>query len=279
MNQSGGFNMEKEAFYHSNQSFLHIAQWQNIHSKLQVGFTTRSGGVSSSPYESFNFGFHVDDWRPYVIKNRQRLAENLSFPLENWVSGEQVHDTNIKIIGEQDKGKGATTNQTSIKGIDGLITNQTGILCTAFYADCAPLYFFDPVTEYIGIAHAGWRGTTNKIAQKMVDTLRYLGVNASNLLAAIGPCISQEYYEIDSRVMHKIDPQYRQNAIKSKGNNRYLLNLKQLNVDILLQSGVLRNNIDVTQYCTFRDNSLFYSHRRENGKTGRMLGYIGYLKE
>lgn len=266
-----------EVFYQeNNRPFLQIAKWQEIDPRLKAGFTTRKGGVSDSPFESWNFGFHVNDDHNHVIANRQLLAGKLAIPLENWVSGEQTHQTTIKIVGDDDKGKGSITNQTSIAGIDGLITNQQGMLCTAFFADCVPIFFFDPVSGYIGIAHAGWKGTVNRIAEKMVLKLLSVGVEISNLLIAIGPCISQEKYEVDHHVMNHIEVKDRQNAVIFKGNHRYLLNLKQLNVDILLQSGILRNNIDVTAYCTFRDQNLFFSHRRDNGKTGRMLGYIGY---
>lgn len=266
-----------EVFYRENNAnFLQLTKWQEIDPRLKAGFTTRNGGVSDSPFESWNFGFHVNDEHEHVIANRQLLSRKLVIPLENWVSGEQTHQTTIKIIDDLDKGKGSITNQTAIAGIDGLITNQQGLLCTAFYADCVPIFFFDPISGYIGIAHAGWKGTVNRMAEKMVLKLQSVGVEISNLLIAIGPCISQEKYEVDHHVMNQIGIKDRQNTVFSKGNNRYLLDLKQLNVDILLQSGVLRNNIDITTYCTFRDQSLFFSHRRDNGKTGRMLGYIGY---
>src|SRR5699024_8964031 len=90
------------------------------------------------------------------------------------------------------------------------------------------------------------------------------GDDTKSLLVAIRSCISHEKYEIDEHVISHIVGNERQNTIISKGNNRYLLSLKQLNTDILLHSGVLRNNIDVTAYCTFRDQHLFFSHRRED---------------
>lgn len=257
-------------------TFLHISSWQDLHPRLKAGFTTRKGGVSSPPFASFNFGFHVEDDKERVVRNRQILADKLSFPLKNWVSGEQTHQTSIKIVSEADKGSGAVTNQNAIKQTDGLITNVQGLLCTAFFADCVPLFFFDPVTEYIGIAHAGWKGTVGCIATEMVREFTALGTDKADLLVAIGPCISGEAYEVDDRVIGNIPETGRENTVISKGNNRYLLDLKQLNRDILLQSGVHRNNIDVTEYCTFRDEELFFSHRRDQGKTGRMLGYIGF---
>lgn len=172
--------------------------------------------------------------------------------------------------------KGSVSYASSIKGTDGLVTNQKGLLCTAFFADCVPLFFFDPITGYIGIAHAGWKGSINRIAEKMVEAFIKVDVKAENLLVAIGPCISQQNYEVDERVVQSIRETDRVNVVRSLGKNRFLLDLKQLNVDILLQSGVLRHNIEITNYCTYRDENIFFSHRRDHGKTGRMLGFIGF---
>lgn len=265
-----------EPFNHSNESHIHIEKWKKLNPKLKAGFTVRNGGVSKPPFDTLNGGLHVQDEYADVIENRTILSNHLRIPLENWVSGEQTHQTNIQVINNKDKGKGAISYKNSIKDTDGLITNSEGILCTAFFADCVPLYFFDPKSGYIGIAHAGWRGSVNRIAEKMVQKLVAAGVNTTDLLVTIGPCITQKAYEVDENVINHIHVQDRKNTVISNGNNRYLLDLKQLNVEILLQCGVIRNNIDVTNYCTFNDNALFFSHRRDNGQTGRMLGFLGY---
>lgn len=265
-----------EPFKHGNESYLHIEKWQKLEPRLHAGFTTRNGGLSQSPFDTFNCGLHVQDKYDHVIANRQILAKYLSIPLEKWVAGEQIHQTTVKIVNSEDKGKGAASYQSSIKSIDGLITNKRGILCTAFFADCVPLYFFDPITGYIGIAHAGWRGSVNRIGEKMVRELQSAGVNPATLLATIGPCISQQFYEVDDNVIRHLTIQDKEKTVIPRDDNRYLLDLKQLNVEILLQCGVLRNNIDITNYCTFQDNTLFFSHRRDKGKTGRMLGFLGF---
>lgn len=265
-----------EPFSHDHLSYLHIEKWQKMNPKLKAGFTIRIGGKSESPFDSFNMGLHVSDCMEDVITNRKQLAEALHVSMDKWVSGEQVHQTRIKSVRDQDKGKGAASYQSSIKETDGLITNQAGILCTAFFADCVPLYFFDPVSGYIGLAHAGWKGTVHLIAEKMVARFAQAGVKRIDLQVVIGPCISKPFYEVDQHIIDFIDEKYREKTVTEKGNHRYLLDLKQLNVEILLQSGILRHNIDVTNYCTFNQQSLFFSHRRDSGKTGRMLGFLGY---
>lgn len=266
-----------EVFLKVDPSYLQIKKWQEYNVNIVAGFTTRNGGVSKPPFHSLNMGLHVPDLHENIVHNREILAEKLNIPLENWISAEQVHHNDIEIVSTADKGKGARTYESCIKGVDGLITNKKGILCTAFFADCVPIYFFDPITEYIGIAHAGWKGTVLGIAEKMVQALQEKGVNKDNLLVAIGPCISKEKYEVDQRVVDAIEVKYRQKCLVKNEKNRYLLDLKQLNVEILLQTGILRHNIDITNLCTYKDDSLFYSHRRDNGKTGRMLGFLGFI--
>ncbi|GGA83997.1 peptidoglycan editing factor PgeF [Ornithinibacillus halotolerans] len=255
---------------------LLINKWKELNPNLQVGFTTRNGGNSKGDFESNNFGLHVSDDYKDVIANRRKLAETLTIPLDKWVAAEQIHSNKVYHVHVADAGRGSITIDSSIKGIDGLITKEKGILCTAFFADCVPLFFFDPHTEYIGIAHAGWQGSVKRIAEEMTKQFVKLGSNLEDILVVVGPCITYSNYEIDHFVFEQIPDDFRNQVTEPTNNNHYLLDLKQLNVEILVQSGIIRSNIDVTKYCTFRDNNLFFSHRRDNGKTGRMLGFIGY---
>ena len=264
-----------EPFSNSDKSFLTIKKWKTINPNLQVGFTTRNGGISKSSYHSLNLGLNTEDNQKDVISNRTILANKLELSLDKWVFGEQVHQTNIHIIHSRNNSKIADDFSSSIPGVDGIITKEKGLLLTAFFADCVPLYFYDPVSNYIGIAHAGWRGSVHQIARKMVEKFQSLKVDLKDLQVVIGPSISQENYEVDSHVINHMDEKY-WNTVKPVDKNHFLLDLKQLNVEILLQAGLFRNNIEITNYCTFAEKTLFFSHRRDEGKTGRMLGFIGF---
>lgn len=269
----------REPFQQGNHSsYLAIKKWQEAAPKLKAGFTTRNGGVSPDPFATLNLGLHVSDEKENVLKNRQLLAENLKMPLTDWAAGEQIHQTNVEKLTGSDRGSGSTDYQQAIRATDGFMTKERGILCTVCYADCVPLFFFDPETGFIGIAHAGWKGTVSRMAEQMVEKLTAEGVSLKDLLVCIGPCISRDYYEVDEHVIREISAADQEKVVTVKGEGRFLLDLKQLNVEILLQAGVLRNNIDVTAYCTYREESLFFSHRRDKGKTGRMLGFIGYSR-
>lgn len=252
---------------------LQLELWQMMDERLRAGFSTRI----YQDHHPFNLGLHVPFDQEQTVKNRQMIAEAVGLPLTKWVFAEQVHGTKIKIVDQSDAGKGAFNLDSALKGIDGLITKEKGIVCTAFFADCVPLYFYDPMTGYIGIAHAGWRGTVLGIAQKMVETFVSLDSQTHHILVVVGPCITQDKYEVDDRVISQIPDRYHQKVVISRGNGKYLLDLKQLNVEILLHSGIFRHNIDVTNFCTYSDEHLFFSHRREGAKAGRMLGYIGFI--
>ncbi|WP_430786091.1 peptidoglycan editing factor PgeF [Virgibacillus flavescens] len=265
-----------EPFQLTKKSFLTIESWKKIEPNLQVGFTTRQGGTSDGHFQSLNLGLHVPDNVQNVIRNRKLLAGEVNMTLDQWVSGEQVHGTKVALLHENHKGKGASSHESSIAEIDGLITNEKGMLCTAFFADCVPVFFFDEKTGYIGIAHAGWKGTVGGICTKMVEKLVQLGVDVRSLRVAIGPSISQDNYEVDEKVIENLTDKQRITAAKKMPNQHYQLDLKTLNSEILLQSGVLRHNISITNYCTHREEALFFSHRRDRGKTGRMLGFIGF---
>lgn len=264
-----------EPFKLEETQFLQLKNWKRFSNNLVAGFTTKNGGVSTGYYSSLNGGLHVGDVQEDVIQNRRIISKLTGFPLQNWVVGEQIHDSKISFVTQVDKGNGATSIGTSLPGIDGMITKEKNILLTAFFADCIPLFYLDPVEEIIGIAHAGWQGTTREIAGEMVNHFINNGSQIENIRVTIGPGISKEVYEINNQVASKIDGKYKDKVLIPQRNMHYLLDLKELNSEILLQYGILSHNIDRTTYCTFQDNELFFSHRREQGKTGRMLGFIG----
>src|SRR5690625_7443207 len=112
----------------------------------------------------------------------------------------------------------------------------------------------------------------------MVAELINRGTNPTDLLVAIGPCISLANYQVDDHVLQYIDDQYREHTIIDQGNNRYLLDLKQLNVENLLQAGVLRHHIDVISYCTFVDRELFYSYLLDHVATVSVSSQIACIR-
>ena len=158
--------------------------------RIVQGFTTRLGGVSAKPYDTLNLGAYVGDAREQVEANRQRVWTDLGFAETQIALAEQVHGDGVAVVTEP-------TGSAPLPGVDALVTNVTNVLLMLFFADCVPIYVVDPVHKAIGLAHAGWRGTAANVAGKTVQTLtEQFGSQPSVCLAAIGPCIGGDSYEV-----------------------------------------------------------------------------------
>lgn len=261
----------------SDDSILWITEWMKKDPQLVAGFTTKYGGDSSKDYESLNLGLHVGDKPSTVIQNRHIISEKLRFPLKSWILTEQCHGNQVLIVGEKDKGRGAFDSRDALQLADGMLTDTPGVLCVTMYADCVPLFFLDSTTKTVAVVHAGWKGSVKEIAKQTVKQFTDHSSKIEDLQVVIGPCICKDCYEVDESVIKYIDEKY-SDAYVEKG-NKYLLDLKRLNELILHDAGITSDQIQQTTYCTFED-SMFYSHRRDNQHTGRMIGFIGYrMKE
>jgi YfiH family protein len=269
-----------EMFIQKDEKLLLIEEWSKENPNLVAGFTTKRGGVSQKPYQSLNTGFHVGDEKDDVIENRKRIAKGLRFHTNSWVGCEQTHDIQIKKIDSTQKGLGALDYETALKGVDGLYTTEKGILLTLCFADCVPLYFYHPKSKLIGIAHAGWKGTVNGIAQKMIHKWEEEGVPPEEVQTIIGPSICGNCYIVDNKVIDLVQNRVEENEEKpynlvSEG--QYKLDLKLLNAQILKKAGV--RHVSVTSLCTSCDHDLFFSHRRDKGTTGRLMSFIGWKED
>lgn len=270
-----------EPFQLKNQEdkALYIDSWQSKFPFLKVGFSLRKGGVSLPPYDQLNMGAHVGDAGEHVSKNRRLLAEEVGFSFSSWTCANQVHGNRVHEVTQKDIGSGRLTHEDAVDQADGLFTREKGVLLTSFYADCVPLYFFDPVEKVAGLAHAGWRGTVADIAGQMVRAwVDGHGSQPDNIHAAIGPCIGSCCYEVDDKVARPIQnllPESKGRVMVNKGGGKYMLNLKEVNRLLMIKAGISASRIEVSQWCTSCRTDMFFSHRKEGPKTGRMASFIG----
>ena len=274
----GGFRMEPFIYQEMELPFFSLDGWQEKFPHLVVGISAK---LPEKDWNLSNYALHVGDEASLVCQNRQSLTQQLQIPFESWTCAEQVHGTKIHLVSSKDRGKGREDRQTAIPSTDGLLTFESNLFLTSFYADCVPLYFYSPDQDLIGIAHAGWKGTVNGIGRKMVKRMVELGAQKEQLHVAIGPSIGICCYEVDQTVIEPLkqalnSPQLPQNvSIKLEQKNRYRVDLKQANVEILLQAGVSAQQIVCSQFCTSCQTNHFHSHRRDQGDTGRMVAWIG----
>ncbi|MDW7651276.1 MAG: peptidoglycan editing factor PgeF [Bacillota bacterium] len=241
------------------------------------GFTLRSGGVSTAPYDTFNLGFHVGDSPQHVLENRRRLAEALGYHPEHVVAGEQVHKTAVSVVDADMRGRGHASSGDAVAATDGLVCMEPGIVLMAHSADCTILFFHDPVLHCIGLAHAGWRGAVADMSRAMVETMHGLGCLRENIRVALSPSVGPCCYQIGEPVIEKIAPGLRGKVISVRDGNSFL-DLAGLQRLQLMQAGIPGQNITRSAYCTNCRDDLFFSYRASGGQTGRMAGVISLLK-
>lgn len=248
-------------------------------------FSTRMGGVSEGWYSTMNFSFTRGDNREHVLENYSRMAAALGVKREKMVLTWQTHTTNTRVVSEDDLGKGVV-KERDYRDIDGLLTNMPGVTLVTFFADCVPLYFVDPKHRAIGLAHSGWRGTVNRMGEKMVAAMkREYGSRPEDLVCCVGPSICSDCYEVGEDVADKFYDAFskedcRAIVLPSKTGmiGKRQLDLWEANRRILLEAGVPEKNISVTDICTRCNPDKLFSHRAMGEKRGNLCAFLA-LKE
>ena len=226
--------------------------------KVNAAVTTRTGGVSLPPYDSFNLGDHVGDDPQAVAENRRRLAEALKLPTEpRWLK--QVHGTCVADASSCTKGCEA----------DAAYTEKGGEVCVVLTADCLPLLLCDRSATRVAAVHAGWRGLLEGVIEQTVSALG----PGDELLAWLGPAIGPQAFEVGSEVREAfvVEDAAAKDAFISTQAGRYLADIYALARQRLHRVGV--NAVYGGEHCTYSEPERFYSYRRD-GVTGRMASLI-----
>ena len=242
-------------------------------------FTTRTGGVSTGDCASMNLSFTRGDLQEAVMENYRRVCQVLSVSPEDVVASVQTHTTNIRHATVADGGKGVLYPQ-DYQDIDGLVTDEPGVVLACFFADCVPLYFVDPVKHAIGLAHSGWRGTVNRMGECMVRKMQEdFGSNPQDLIAAIGPSICRDCYEVGGDVAQEFAEQFAGTEVVTPGMKpgKYQLDLWLANKIILTRAGIPEEQMYVTDICTCHNPDYLFSHRASHGRRGNLAAFLYIL--
>jgi len=244
-----------------------------ITGSLRAGFTTRNGGISRAPYNSLNLGLNTEDPRPNVEGNRSTLVRAFGLEVHQLLTVRQVHGNNILVVDEPNP----DLSHFQQVECDAIISNQPGMMIGVLVADCYPVLLAAPAQGVVAAVHVGWRGAVAQIVQRTVDALQeQFGVLPEDLLAAVGPGIGAHAYEVDRPVRD----QFRKAGLPWAGVaeesrlGHWKLDLRETCRRQLLAAGVVRTHIDLAEECTCCHRELLFSHRRDNGRTGRQLGFI-----
>jgi hypothetical protein len=225
---------------------------------------TRHGGFSQKPYDTLNTGGTVGDDPEAVLANHRRIFRVFGYDYTSRFDVWQVHGTNIVCTDS------TRDPQLPFEKADGILTNNPEVTLFMRFADCVPILLFDPIKKVIGIVHGGWQGTYQMIGKIAVDRMHtYYGSDPGNILAAIGPSICQNCYEVGPDVFQLFSQSFGKKAqayFKMEGTQIHL-DLWAANFDILSMAGV--HHVEVAGICTACHIEDWYSHRAENGNTGR----------
>ena len=230
---------------------------------VTAGVSLRHGGVSAPPYASLNLAEHVGDDPNAVAANRAILFQKTD--LTDLRYCRQVHGTDVINVSDH-----APSPSTLPPEADALVTAQPDVALAIFTADCVPIFIVDAKTPAIGIAHAGWRGTLACIAIKTLARMETLfGTTAANCQIHLGPSIQKCCYTVSAELLTQFTDHF--GSTVANGRN---LSLQSANVNQLVDIGLPTAAISVSPFCTGCRTDLFYSHRAENGHTGRMISFL-----
>jgi YfiH family protein len=226
---------------------------------------TRRGGVSRPPFDSLNMSVSVPDLEAHVYANRARAYGAYRRADESLVHARLVHGADVAVVGQADHGR-------YVGPVDGMITAQPGCGLTMNFADCAPIFIYDPRHGAIGLGHAGWRGAIadlpGALARAMVQAF---GSRPAELIAAVGPTIGPCCYEVGEPVLSAVhetfsDPGELLRPLPGRDDKRFF-DLPLANARRLAAAGV--EQVEMPGLCTACRTDLFFSHRAEGGRTGR----------
>ena len=260
-------------------------------------FSTRRGGVSSAPFDTLNLSYSRGDVKEAVDENYRRVAAIFHKEASDIVCSMQTHTTNVRKVTLADKGKGVT-RERDYEDVDGLITNEAGIILATFYADCVPLFLVDTAHRAIGLSHSGWRGTVGRMGKATLEAMaREYGTQPKDVRVVIAPSICQNCYEVSEDValafsdaftgdedkaveyLNRYNDTITDKAIADcllyqKENGKYQLNLWYANFRVFRDAGVPNENIEITDVCTCCNPTLLFSHRASNGKRGNLGAFL-----
>jgi polyphenol oxidase len=252
---------------------LNAFQFKNLsHTDLLQAVVSRQGGCSSYPWAALNTGLSVGDDHENVAENRSRIYKAFDINSDRVRDVWQVHSNRVIEVGDK------LSDEAPIKA-DGMVTGTPGIVLMMRFADCVPILLFDPRRSAVGLVHAGWKGTIGRIAAAGVRMLeKTFGSNPADILAGIGPSICQNCYSVGDEVIEAVHTSLPDIArvVISKNHSQFQFDLWESNRRILLEAGV--QNIETSAICTAENLGEWFSHRAENGTTGRFAAFIGLRK-
>ena len=264
-----------EIKYNGKVQYITFPEFNKI-DFINHAISTRHGGVSDSEHtKSMNLGLKSEDTLKVVKENYRLFCEATGITFNNMVHANQTHSSNILKVTAKDKGKGLFSMR-DYNDIDGLITNEPNIPLVILTADCVPVLYCDTKHKVIGAAHCGWRGTYSLLQTKMIDEMKNsYGSNVKDIKIAIAPSVKSCCYEVSKELYEdfKANIGYYSNGFCER-QGRYYLDLQEINKALLMNCGILEENIFLSDICTCCNSNDLFSHRVMGFKRGMIASVI-----
>lgn len=223
-------------------------------SRIVHGFFTRQGGVSEGLYEGLNVGLGSEDDPGRIRENRRRVADWFGGDFDRLATLYQIHSPDVIVVDGPVAGDRPKA--------DGQVTATPGVILGVLTADCGPVLFADTAAGVIGAAHAGWKGALEGVLENTITSMERLGAQRENIVASLGPSISQRNYEVGPEFHERFverDVDCARFFAPSGKEGHYLFDLPNLTVSRLAAAGVKAENLDI---CTYAEEDRFFSYRR-----------------
>lgn len=243
------------------------------------GFSTREGGITVDPPKaSLNLSWTRCGSPEEVIANFKIFAEGAGIDYDDMAVVNHEHGANVLRIAHEHRGRGFYKDP--LPPCDGIITDDPTVTLVTSHADCGAYFFYDPVHRAIGMAHAGWRGTLLRIGAEMARRMaEEFDTDPSDIIAATGPCICRDCFEVDADLGEKFQSEFGYPGISRPGRQgKAYVDLELAAAVQFVEAGIRPENITPMNACTYEDRRHFFSHRRDKGITGSMAAYIKLIQ-
>lgn len=243
------------------------------------GFSTREGGITVDPPKaSLNLSWTRCGSPEEVIANFKIFAEGAGIDYDDMAVVNHEHGANVLRIAHEHRGRGFYKDP--LPPCDGIITDDPTVTLVTSHADCGAYFFYDPVHRAIGMAHAGWKGTLLRIGAEMARRMaEEFDTDPSDIIAATGPCICRDCFEVDADLGEKFQSEFGYPGISRPGREgKAYVDLELAAAVQFVEAGIRPESITLMNACTYENRQHFFSHRRDKGITGSMAAYIKLIQ-
>lgn len=243
------------------------------------GFSTREGGITVDPPKaSLNLSWTRCGSPEEVIANFKIFAEGAGIDYDDMAVVNHEHGANVLRIAHEHRGRGFYKDP--LPPCDGIITDDPTVTLVTSHADCGAYFFYDPVHRAIGMAHAGWKGTLLRIGAEMARRMaEEFDTDPSDIIAATGPCICRDCFEVDADLGEKFQSEFGYPGISRPGRQgKAYVDLELAAAVQFVEVGIRPESITLMNACTYENRQHFFSHRRDKGITGSMAAYIKLIQ-